>query len=245
MHQETVPVNSIAPLTNVARFISALELAMTRPHHLPGMVSFYGPSGYGKTSAAAFAVAKYNAYHVECKSAWTKKAFLSNILKEMGISQAKTIPEMIDQVADQLARSERPLIIDEFDHLVHKKSVELVRDIYEGSQASIILIGEERLENNLAHWERFHNRILKWVPAEPASIDDAVLLRRLYCQKVDVGDDLLKQIVDVTKGCTRRICVNLYNVQSYAIERGLSKISTSEWGNQTFYTGRAPARRVA
>ncbi len=244
MNQETVPVNSIAPLTNVARFMSAIELAISRPSHLPGMISFYGPSGYGKTSAAAFAVAKYNAYHVECKSAWHKKAFLSNILKEMNMAQGKTIPDMVDQIAEQLSLSGRPLIIDEFDHIVHKKSVELVRDIYEGSHAPIILIGEEHLENHLAHWERFHNRILKWVPAEPASMNDAFLLRQLYCPKVDVGDDILKQIVDVTKGCTRRICVNLYNVQSHAIEQGLDKISLSEWGNKEFYTGRAPVRRV-
>jgi len=244
MTNETATVNTIAPLTNVSLCVSALELAISRPAHLPGMVSYYGPSGYGKSNGAAFAANKFNAYYVECKSTWTKKAFLSNVLKEMGMAQAKTIPEMTDQIAEQLALSGRPLIIDEFDHMVDKKAVEVVRDIYEGSNAPILLIGEERLEDNLTHWERFHNRILKWVPAQPASADDAGLLRKLYCQKVIVEDDILNKLMEVTKGCVRRICVNLYNVQEFALENGMSQISLAEWGNQPFYTGKAPKRRV-
>lgn len=245
MSNEEVSVNTIAPLTNVALCVGALDLAINRPPHLPGMVSFYGPSGYGKSSGAAYAANKFNAYYVECKSTWTKKSLLSNILKEMGMAAAKSISDMTDQISEQLALSGRPLIIDEFDHIVKKNAVEVVRDIYEGSGSSpILLIGEERLEDNLAHWERFHNRILKWVPAQPASMDDAQLLRQLYCQKADIADDILNKLMEVTKGCVRRICVNLYNAQEYALENGLGKITLSDWGTKEFYTGKAPKRRI-
>lgn len=244
MTQDVPSVNTIAPLTNVALCVNALEQAINRPAHLPGLVSFYGPSGYGKSNAAAFAAVKYNAYHVECKSTWTKKAFLSNVLREMGIVAKGTIPDMADAIAEQLALSGRPLIIDEFDHMVSRRIEELVRDLYEGSNAPILLIGEENLEANLRFNERFHNRILKWVPAQPSDLDDAQLLRRLYCPNVEVGDDILRKIVDITKGCTRRICVNLYNVHSFATEQGLAQISLAEWGSQALYTGNAPRRRV-
>jgi len=237
-------VNTIAPLTNVALCLNALEQAIHRPAHLPGLVSFYGPSGYGKTSGAAFAAVKHNAYHLECKSTWTKKAFLSNLMKEMGMVARGTIPDMADAVAEQLSLSGRPLIIDEFDHLVVRRIEELVRDLYEGSNAPILLIGEENLEANLRFNERFHNRILRWVPAQPAGLDDAQLLRRLYCPDVEVGDDILQKIVDITRGCTRRISINLYTVHSVATEQGLGRISLAEWGDRPFYTGNAPKRRV-
>jgi len=219
--------------------------AVNRPHHLPGIVVFYGPSGLGKSSSVAFAANKFNAYHVECKSNWTQKALLANMLKEMGIKASKTIPEMTDQVSEQLTHSQRPLIIDEFDHVVNKRIVELVRDIYEGSHTAILIIGEENLEDNLARqYERFHNRVLKWVGAQKASIEDARLLRQLYCDKVVVGDDILKAIMDANDGCTRRLCINLYNVQEFAIEQGLDRVSMTEWGDRKFYSGKTEKRRL-
>jgi len=245
MTEETPIVNSIAPLTNVALCTSALEQAVSRPGSLPGLVGFYGPSGYGKSFAATYAANQYNAYHIACKESWTKKAFLQNILKEMSIKPANTIPQLADQVAEQLSLSGRPLIIDEFDYMVTKNNIEIVRDIYESSDAAILIIGEEQLETNLAAHERFHNRILKWVPAQPVNIDDAELLKNIYCPKIMIGDDLLKKILRAVKGCTRRLCVNLYNVQSFALDHGHTHVSLTEWGQQPIYTGRAPERRVA
>jgi len=245
MTQEEVIVNSIAPLTNVALCADALEQAMSRPGSLPGLVGFYGPSGYGKSFAAAYAANRYNAYHVACKKTWAAGAFLKNVLKEMGIKEKRINSDMADQIAEQLSLSGRPLIIDEFDYMVAKGYEEIVRDIYEGSNAAILIIGEEQLETNLAVNERFHNRILKWVPAQPANYEDACLLRKVYCPDIEIGDDLLAKILKATKGCTRRLCVNLYNAHTFAINQGHSHVSLTEWGNQPIYTGRAPQRKVA
>lgn len=52
---------------------------------------------------------------------------------------------MMDQIGEELSLSQRPLIIDEADFLVQKRMIEVVRDIYESSQATIILIGEEAM----------------------------------------------------------------------------------------------------
>jgi len=245
MTQEEAVVNNIAPLTNVALCAGVLEQAISRPGSLPGLVSFYGPSGYGKSFAAAYAANRYNAYHVACKKSWTTKAFLQNVLKEMGIKEARTISDMADQVAEQLSLSGRPLIIDEFDYMVAKGYEEIVRDVYEGSNAAILLIGEEQLETNLSANERFHNRVLKWVPAQPATYSDAELLKQLYSPKIVIGDDLLKKIMTAIKGCTRRLCINLHNVQSFAIDEGHSHVSLTEWADQPIYIGKAPQRKVA
>jgi DNA transposition AAA+ family ATPase len=221
-----------------------LYRAVNRPGHLPGMISFYGPSGWGKTAAAAFAANQFNAYYVECKSSWTKKALLLAILTEMGVMPTKTVYEMTDQVAEQLVLSQRPLIIDEFDHIVNKNSIEIVRDVYEASNAPILLIGEERLEGNLRRWERFHNRMLDWIPAQPASLKDAQHLRQFYCPRANIDDDLLERIVEISKGAARRICVNLNIVNQYAVGKRLESISLEDWGDRRLYTGEAPKRRV-
>lgn len=244
MAEAKQPVNmgGKAPLANVGLTVSALQGAMTRPAHLPGIVVLYGPSGLGKSTAAAVAAMQLQAYYVQAKSSWTRKAVYQSILKVMGIVPAKTIYEMEDQVAAQLAASGRPLIVDECDHLVAKSSIEIVRDIYEASGAAILLIGEEHLPAGLARWERIHNRVLEWVPAQYATMTDARALRDLYCDRVAVEDDLLTKIHEVSKGVARRICVNLERAQQAALGLGKKSMSLAEWGKRSFYTGEAPVR---
>lgn len=233
-----------APLKNVVLCTRLLQNAINRPAHLPGMVVFYAPSGWGKSVSAAYAANKFRAIYVECKSTWTKRALLEAILKEMGLKPAGTAYQMVDQISEQLALSGLPLIIDEMDHIVEKKAVEVIRDIYEGSNAPILMIGEEEIDIKLRKWERFHNRILEWQPAQPADLNDTKQLAALYCKDVTISDDLLNKITHDSLGITRRICVNLNKVQQYALNQGQDTINQKEWGNQPLYTGEAPRRRV-
>lgn len=243
-HASIVNMPGKAPLANVALTLGALSGAMNRPGHLPGLVVLYGPSGLGKSTAATVATTQLRAYYVQAKSSWTRKALYLSILKCMGIHPAKTIYEMEEQVTGQLVMSKRPLIVDEADHLVAKGSIEIVRDIYEGSSAAILLIGEENLPSNLARFERIHNRVLEWVPAQYADMDDARALRDLYCDKSEVADDLLELIHATSKGVVRRIVVNLERVQQAALLAGKARMDLAAWGSQPLYTGDAPRRSL-
>ncbi len=237
-------LSTTAPLTNVSLCSKAMMRAVDRPLHLPGFVCFYGPSGWGKTTAATYVQNTQDAYLIQCQSGWTRKAVLLEILFQMGIDPAKTLYEMMNQVCNQLADSMFPLIIDEMDHLVKKGLVELIRDIHDGSQAAILLIGEERLPQKLKKWERFHGRVLDWVPAQPADLDDCRHLADLYCREVTITDDLLQAMYTVCKGSARRIIVNIELIRTEAKNIGLADISLAEWGKRQFFTGEAPVRRT-
>ena len=237
-------MGTTAPLTNVSLCMSALERAMNRSMNLPGMVVFYGASGLGKSFSASYAANHHKAYYVECRSLWTKKALLLAIAKEMGIAPAKTIYELADQVAEQLILSQRPLIIDEMDHMVEKKSVEIIRDIYEASQAAILLIGEQSMPRKLKQWERFHGRILDFVEAQPANIDDARFLESIYARGVEVSDDLLAHVHTLAKGSVRRICVNLDRIGEEAEAQGWEIATLENWDGRELFTGDAPMRRA-
>jgi DNA transposition AAA+ family ATPase len=243
--EHTTAMPTIAPLVNVSLCLQALDMAMNRAPHLPGIVCFNGPSGFGKSSAAAFVANNLKAYYVECRSCWTKRAFLQAIMKDIGKPHdGMNLSDMIDEISEQLALSGRPLIIDETDHIVDKKAIELVRDIYEGSGAAILLIGEERLPQKLKKWERFHGRILDWVYAQPASLADARQLAKLYCQGIKVEDDLLARVSQVAHGSVRRICVNLERIRAEADMLGQPSIGLKQWGNKALFSGEAPVRRA-
>lgn len=242
MTQELNQVNTIAPLKNVALMMKVADRIVNRSEYLPGLASFAGPSGTGKSMSAAFVANKYKAFYVECKSCWTKRALLEAVLKQMGLPSKGPIYSLVEQISEHLAETGKMLIIDEVDHIVKRSAIEIIRDIYEGSQAPILLIGEENMPNELSRWERFHGRVLEWAYAQPADIQDARHLVSLYCRKVSVRDDLLKQVVKASEGSVRRICVNLARIAEIALGGGHDEMGMAEWGNKPFYTSSAPRR---
>lgn len=246
--EDTTPIGpGIARIGNIHQCQNALERSMARAANLPGLVCFYGPSGWGKSLSANYLCNMRRGYYIQCKSLWSKKVTLAKILGEMGIKPGATTGDMLDQVCDQLSASGRPLVIDEFDHLVDKKAVELVRDIYEGSQAPILIIGEEQLPQKLKKWERFHGRILAFVPALPVSLDDAGLLAPVYAPGITFAADLLEKLVADAHGSVRRVCVNQDQIRNEADAVGATYVDLA-WCEQhgvKFYTGEAPKRRLS
>lgn len=245
LNDKVMPVNEVADTANLGLCDVALERAIDRTGSLPGMVCLYGPSGFGKSVAATHVACRRRAYYVQAKSVWTKKHTLLAILHEMGMQPAKTIPEMLDQAAQELAVSGRPLIIDEMDHLVEKKAVELIRDLYESSHAPILLIGEEQMPTKLKKWERFHGRVLSWVPAQPVTLEDATKLAPIYAPAVEIAEDLLQHLVDISGGSVRRVAVNLELINDTSAATGASLVDRASWGRRELYTGEAPKRRLA
>ncbi len=239
------PVNTIAPLRNVALLDELVERLLGRAEGLPGFGCYYGPSGYGKSYAAMYAANRHRAYHVEVKSVWTKKHLCLSILKDMGIQAGRTIPEMVEQIGEQLSLSGRPLIIDEADHLLDRGLIHLVKDIYESSHGAIVLIGEELLPHKLKPIERVHGRMFDWIGAEPGTVADVRHLARPYCPGVDVAADLLGKLHADSAGSIRRICVNLARVHEAAIGADLTAIDLAAWERLggVFFTGNPPARR--
>lgn len=235
--------NSVAPLKNVAAVVSLIERIENRAPGLPGMATFFGFSGWGKTTGGIYAANKFQAVLVEVRSAWTAKKLCKSILTELGLKPANTVADMLDQIAESLARSGRPLLIDEADHLVSRRIVQIVRDIHDASGATVILIGEELLPQKLREWERVHGRMLDWVAAQPADMGDLGHLAGIYCPGIVLGQELKQRLLKASTGSVRRISVNLARLNEFALTRGLQKLGAEDFDATRFFTGEAPTPR--
>lgn len=236
-------MSQTAQIHNLDLVRTAVERLVNRQSTLPGFAALYGPAGYGKTTALLAVANETRAYYVAMRSAWSRKTLLQKVLTEMGVKPTGTIPDLLDQVCQQLAASGRPLMIDEFDFALRTDNmVELVRDIYEGSQATVILCGEELLPQKLKRWERFHSRVLSWVPAQPVSLADARALAPIYAPAIEIEDGLLDHLVNIAAGSVRRICVNLNGIADAAALEGWKRVSREAWASRPLYTGEAPRR---
>lgn len=238
-------VTKIVPLTNVGLLTSAIERTQARPVGLPGLVTMYGASGLGKSVGAAWAANRYRAYYVECRDTWTRKAFLTAVLREMAILPGGNLSAMVDQVAEQLSRSGRPLIVDDVQYLLDKAAANVLTDLYNASQGTIVLIGEERVPASLAKLERLHNRVLEWVPAQAATLEDIQTLARTSYPELSLSDDLLDDLRVAVSGCLRRVAVNLYRIQGEAEAVGIDTLDLVQWKKlgRAWFTGEAPVRK--
>lgn len=243
MTQEYRQNNSVAPLRNVVALAELIASVQDRGPGLPGLGVFHGWSGFGKTTAAVWAANRFRAYQVEVKSAWTKKKFCTEVLKDMGVTPEKTVADMVDQIAVELVRNDRPLIIDEVDYLVDRNMIEIVRDIHESSGATIILIGEEKLPQKLIAWERVHGRVLSWVAAQEGQLEDVGFLSNIYCPGVRLTDEMKTLVLEGSRRSIRRISINLEAVKSFALTRNLKEVGLKDWGDTPLFTGLAPKAR--
>lgn len=239
------PRGAILPLTNLGIAERAVARVNNRGPLDPGLVVMNGPSGWGKSVAAAWIKSRHRAYYVQADDFWTKKTMLIAISRAIGLGMVKgNMFDLANAIKEQLEKSQRILIIDEFDFIVDKNLVESVRSLYEGSKAAILIIGEEGLPQKLKQWERFHGRILDWFPAEPASIADARELARAKCPGVAIDDDLLARLIDLSRGSVRRISNNLGRIFDEAADQGWEHVNLKLWGARGLQTGEPPRRGV-
>lgn len=242
---------SVAPLRNVSALLTLVDRVQNRDFGLPGMATFYGPSGYGKSSAATYTQNRTGAIHVEVQPVWRVKQVLEALAGELSLKPARTAPDLFNQVAEGLGRAQRPLLVDEADRVCRDDMIEMVRGLYDASEVPVILIGEEDLPMKLMQWERVHGRMLDWVAAEAAEMADLHQLVPIYAQGITLGEDLKAALLKASSGSLRRISTNLSHVKTTALENGWATVTMREWKDRKFYTGEAPpprqgeARRLA
>lgn len=236
---------SVAPLRNVSALLTLVDRVQSRDFGLPGMATFYGPSGYGKSSAATYTQNRFAAIHVSVQPLWRAKQLLTCIAVELSLKPARTASDIFEQVADGLSKSQRPLLVDEADRLVRDDMVEVVRGLYEASEVPVILIGEENLPTTLMRWERVHGRMLDWVAAQPAEMSDLNQLMPIYARGITLGEDLKAALMEASAGSLRRVSTNLSHVKTTALQEGWGHVGVKEWGARKFFTGDAPPPRQA
>lgn len=232
----------VAPTSNIGLVHSLMETLTGRATGLPGIATFYGKSGLGKSFGAAYAShpAGFNGIYVSCRSIETRKSLLEQMCKATGITSKGTNAAILDDMVEALSLSGRPLIVDEVDYIVESRTLELIRDLHDASGAAILLIGEERLPSKLKRHERFDNRVLLWQPATACTPADFDHLVKHYTPEISIAPELKKRLLAETQGITRRVVVNLENIKRWCDRNG-TKAAPADCDVQ-LYTGAAPGR---
>lgn len=226
-------------ISNVRRLVAAGQALINRAPNEPGMGLIHGPTGAGKSTATAYYVNQCDGVYVRATALWVPSAMLGVIQRELDLHPRGSNAAQIDVIVESLARSNRPLFVDEADYLVdQKRMVETLRDLHDLSTVPVILIGMEGLQRKIMAWRQLAGRIAQWVKFAPATLEDAEKLARELCE-VEVDRDLVAELHAKAAGSVRLICVGLSRIEHGAKARGLRKMSLAEWGARKLFLGDA------
>lgn len=236
--------NSVVTTKNISGLIEASTALLTRTPGTPGMGLIFGKSGFGKTTATAWFVNQRDGVYVRALSTWTPTSMLQAILKELDLSPVRMrSAEMVNQIADTLRVSGRPIFIDEFDYIIEdKKMTETLRDIHDISSVPIVLIGMENSRRKVQLREQFVNRIAQFVEFKPTDYDDCKRLATELCE-VSIADDLLRKMLVESKGVIRLIVTGLDAIERRAKTLGVKEISQAQWGKEGFFLSESHKNR--
>lgn len=220
----------VAKITNVGLALGAMKQIMAATPQMPRMAAFSGPAGYGKTQAAAFIAHPLgmNAAFVQLRPFETMKSLAQLLLTELDVRWKSHWPvgTMFDAICERLLVMQRPLVIDEVDHIAEKSAIDFVRAIHDKCATPIFLIGEERLQSKLlARHERFHDRVLVWVNAVPADEADARLLAAHYAPGLKWADGAISALLARTHGVARRITTEVERLKEDARRHGTDTVT--------------------
>jgi len=235
--------DNILPLRNVALLSGLIKRVEQRRWGLPGMAVFHGKTGHGKTYACSGAVVGMDVIHISVQQLWNKKKLMTSILRELQMPQTGTLADLMERCNEGLAIADRTLIIDEADYAVDRGMIEMIRDMHDGSGASIILVGMEQLPQKLKKWELVDGRILAWVGAEPADFQDAKLMANWYAKGITLDDALIEKVRTENNGSARRMSVDFAHVLDCAHQSGQTTMTLDAWGDAPFLRGEAPVAR--
>lgn len=236
--------NSVAPLANVAKLTQLIKQLQTRDHSLPRMGCIFGRAGRGKTTAATYAMNSLNACHVETLPFGGVKGLLQQIVAELGERPARTTGDMFAQAADRLARTRRPLIVDEVENVLSDRVIETIRKLHDLAGVPVILMGEETLPQTLKRWERVDSRIHgAWVGMDDLSADDVAMLARVYAGGLTIAPEVMQALWKASRGSMRRCAANLAELREHAAVHGVAQIGAAEWAARSFDPGEAPVPR--
>lgn len=227
--------HKLVKVKNIISLSSAFQESKDSAPVVPRMGLIYGFTGIGKTTATAWLVNKENGIYVRATSVWNPTSMLQEILIELSTEPPRLPSKMLNTIVNKMLLSRRPLFIDEADYLFNNlKMLEAARDIHDLTNLPVWLIGIDGVEKKLANRKKVAGRISQWVEFQPCEINDTRLLAKELCE-IEVHEDLLVKLHDISNGSIRLITVGLSRIEAFAKAQRWQAISVQQWGERPFF----------
>ncbi|RUT01698.1 hypothetical protein DSM107010_64430 [Chroococcidiopsis cubana SAG 39.79] len=93
------------------------------------------------------------------------------------------------------------------------------------------------MEKKIANRKIVAGRISQWVKFQPCDLEDTRLLAKELCE-IDVHEDLLVKLHELSNGSIRLITVGLSRMEAFTKAQRWQSISAQQWSGQPFFLSR-------
>jgi len=243
------PKGGVAAIATFDLVATTLDQLTNRRFGMDGIGCLFGPSGWGKTFSSNVLAMETRAYFVQMQPVWTKKTFLQKILDEMKVDwdRSCSVPDLFDMVNQQLAASQRILIIDEFNRAIERPVLaQITRAIFDCTQSPILLVGEEKLPGELAKpaFKQLYRRVSAWAEAQDVTVEDAKKLAPIYCPNIDIAPDAIAALTAFSKGSVSSVVKCLNVIFESCLTQGMDSLNLAALQKIALPSATHPKRKI-
>lgn len=159
---------------NYTRFTAGIQAVEQRGAAEAGMMLVHGAPGFGKSHIVGHWAAETGAVFLRANVDWTPKYFLTELAKELRVDPRGTAQQLFGRLLEHVVEMQLPIVIDEAEFTLHQSAavLEKVRDLSDRAEVTVVLIGMERIQQNIARHKQINSRIAQVVEFKPASQAD-------------------------------------------------------------------------
>jgi len=225
----------MAMTKNVRRMLAAVRDLMDRPRGVEGMGLLWGLPGEGKSTCVAYASNVLDGIFLRANACWTVTSMLGAMMVELGMEPMRRRAPMIEAAGRRLMERPRVIFIDEADYLFESaQMLDALRDIYDITGSSVVLIGMEKFARKIQQRGKFARRITQWVEFDGIDASDARVLADTVCE-VEVADDLLGHVLEAARSNIGRMVTALARVEQFGVLNTLDTVTLKDWGNRPLF----------
>ncbi|MEW6352467.1 MAG: AAA family ATPase [Thermodesulfobacteriota bacterium] len=236
--------NVLVATKNVARFwdaARALEARLRDPEH-QGIGLIFGKPGVGKSMFMDAYYAQTRArgivrvIKVRAQPIWTEASMLKYLLKALDQApMAYRKDSMFDQLAGELIRNPAVIIIDEIDAIAgSRRLISLLKDLHDMTGSSILMIGEERVDQLLRRFESFYSRLNHSALAHVAdhSLDDVAKVVAERCE-YPVEPPVVEEIFRRRGKSLREVVDTIREIEAFCRSNEVKRFGPREFAAMT------------
>lgn len=206
--------NQFVDTSNSKAFHKAMRALEMRGAAEACLMVVDGVPGLGKTTALQHWSARNQCLYARAKKKWRAAWMLNEILETMRLAPPHRFEDRyklaLGQIGQRLDRAQIDgqsfaLVVDEADFICrNEECMETLRDVSDGLEVPIILVGMGKIRNNLRRFPQVMSRVAQYVEFKPATETDVRAFFDGICE-VAVADDVVRFVHKFSKGYNREI----------------------------------------
>jgi DNA transposition AAA+ family ATPase len=236
---------------NYSRFTTGIAAVEQRGAAEAGMMLVHGAPGLGKSHIVGHWATEAGAVFLRANVDWTPKYFLVELAKVLKVDASGTAQQLFTRLLERVVEAQLPIVIDEAEFTLHNRAVALekIRDLSDRAEVTVVLIGMDRIQQQISKYKQIHGRIAQVVEFKPATLADVAHACEQLAE-VRMAPALMAEVHRISGGRMREALNVIAAIERIAKLNGLEAVDVPDlegaplafdWQSRTPKTVRAAA----